>query len=62
MLAERLGAYTGALQARRYMEEHADDPTPAAAAGGRSEAPKQVDDSLFMAQMVAEGWLEYNQE
>lgn len=43
------------------MEEHADD-APAARSGGTAAAPTKVDDSLFMAQMVAEGWLEYNEE
>lgn len=63
MLAQRLGAYTGVFQARRYMEEHADDPAPQARAGGSSGGgDKKIDDSLFMAQMVAEGWLEHNEE
>lgn len=43
------------------MEEHADD-VPAARSRGTTAAPTKVDDSLFMAQMAAEGWLEHNEE
>lgn len=44
------------------MEEHADDVPAAAPRGGSGGAAKKVDDSLLISQMVAEGWLEHNEE
>ena len=61
MLAVRLGAYTGVLQARAAKEQADRDGEPerAPTAAGRSGRPAEVSDTLMLTKLANEGWADY---
>lgn len=63
MLAERLGAYTGVLQARRYAEEHGDEAQPqrtTSSPQARNERTVVSDD--VMLSTIAADWIDHHKE
>lgn len=54
-LAERLGAYSGVVAARAYAEQH---PEAAVRTTGRGEKIIELDESIALAQLEADGLLE----
>lgn len=63
MLAVRLGAYMGVIQARAAEEKRREDEgLDRAPIGARGERPVEVSDTVMLNKLANEGWAEHKKE